>query len=226
MKHYPFNLSKVIYNKIFPLYRVKTKAHIIEILMEMTRFILLQNDPDFVIEDKDSKATAVLYVDDMSRLFFFSENKYYSIVFPFHFLEKDGQYKIVFQSNIEITPQLISKVISTITCDEFKAQCSLDFIEPICNAQDECGDDFWELLRELLLMEDGYIRYDLDQENYDKAIKNKEEHKHPLNHYDIFYSSNATFKVGLSNAIDNDSFIDLLNINSECNYLTKPRSKR
>lgn len=226
MKHYSFNLSKVIYNKVFPTYRVKTKAHIIEILMEMTRFILLQNDIDFVVKDRDSKATAVLHIDDMSRLFFFSENKYYSIVFPFHFLEKDGQCKIVFQSSIEITPQLISKVISTITCDEFKAQCSLDFIEPICNAEDECGNDFWELLRELLLMEDGYIRYDLDKESYDKAVEEEEEHKHPLNHYDIFYSSSATFKVGLSNAIDNDSFIDLLNVDSECNYLIKPRSKK
>lgn len=226
MKHYPFNLSQVIYNKVFPPYRLKTKAHIIEVLMEMTRFILLQNDPDFLVNDNDSKATAVLHVEDMSRLFFFSENKYYSIVFPFHFLEKDGQYKIVFQSNIEITAQLISKVISTITCDEFKAQCSLEFIEPICNAEDECGEDFWELLRELLLMEDGYIRYDLDQENYDKAVKKGEEYKHPLNHYDIFYSSNATFKVGLFNAIDNDSIIDFLNVNSECEYLTKPSSKR
>lgn len=226
MKHYPFNLSKVIYNKVFPPYRLKTKAHIIEVLMEMTRFILLQNDPDFVVKDSDSKAKAVLHVEDMSRLFFFSKNKYYSIVFPFHFLEKDGRYKIVFQSNIEITSQLISKVISTITCDEFKAQCSLEFIEPICNAEDECGEDFWELLRELLLMEDGYIRYDLDQENYDKAVTKGEEHKHPLNHYDIFYSSNATFKVGLFNAIDNDHIIDFLNVNSECEYLTKPSSKR
>jgi len=226
MKHYSFNLSQVIYNKVFPDYRVKTKAQIIEILMEMTRFILLQNDSNFVVKDSDSKATAVVHVDDMSRLFFFSQNKYYSIVFPFHILEKDGQYQIVFQSNIEITNRLISQVISTITCDKFKAQCSLDFIEPICIGEDECGMDFWELLRVLLLMEDGYIRYDLDQENYDKAVKNGEEHKHPLNHYDIFYSSNATFKVGLLSTIVNDCFIDFLNVNSECEYLTKPSNKR
>ncbi len=212
MKQYSFNLSSVIYNKVFPMYRVKTKAHIIEILMEITRYILLQNDPDFVIHDEDSMGKVILYIDKMSRLFFFSKNKYYSIVFPFHFLEEDGQYKIVFNSTIEVNSQLISKVLSTITCDEFKAQCSLDFIEPICNAEDECGEDFWELLRELLLMEDGYIRYDYDEEH-------ESGDTHPKNHYDIFYSSNATFKVGLDDNLNNDDFIDLVNINTNCKYL-------
>lgn len=221
MKHYSFNLSKVIYDKVFPQYRLKTKVHIIEVLMEVTRFILLQNDPDFIVADSDSKGKAVLYVDKMSRLFFFSENKYYSIVFPFHALKKDDKYTIVFQSNMDVTSQLISKVLSTIKCDKFKTQCSLEFIEPICDAENDCGENFWELLRELLLMEDGYIRYDLDKDNYEKAVKKGEEHKHPLNHYDIFYSSNATFKIGLLDTINNDSLIDLLNVESDCKYLTK-----
>lgn len=226
MKQYSFNLSKVIYEKVFPHYRVKTKAHIIEILMEITRFILLQNDPEFIVDNNDSKGKVVLYIDNMSRLFFFSSDKYYSIVFPFYFLKESDKYKIVFQSNIEVTSQLISKVISIIKCDNFKAQCSLDFVEPICDLENDCDENFWEFLRELLLMEDGYIRYDIDKENYDKAVQNGEEHKHPLNHYDIFYSNNATFKVGLLNRVDNYSFIDLLDVNSECKYLTKPNSKR
>jgi hypothetical protein len=221
MKQYSFNLSSVIYNKVFPEYRVKTKAHIIEILMEIIRYILLQNDPDFVVRDEDSMGKVILYIDKMSRLFFFSENKYYSIVFPFHFLEEDGTYKIVFNSTTEVNSQLISKVISIIKCDEFKAQCSLDFVEPIYDAEDDCGEDFWIFLRELFLMEDGYIRYDIDKENYDKAKDNGNPNLHPLYHYDLFYSSNATFKIGLFDEIKNDDFIDLLNINNDCKYLTK-----
>ncbi len=219
MKQYSFNLNKFIYNKIFPHYRLKTKEHIIEVLMEVTRFILLQNDSDFIVEDKDAKGKMVLYIDKMSRLFFFSKDKYYSIVFPFHLIEENNKFKIVFQSNIEVTSQLISKIFSIIKCDKFKAQCSLDFVEPICDLEDDCGENFWEFLRELLLMEDGYIRYDIDKENYDKALEKGEEHKHPLNHYDIFYSSRATFKVGLLDTVNNNHFIDLLNIDSECRYL-------
>ena len=221
MKKYIFNLDKVIYDKAFPQYRVKTKAHIIEILMEITRFILLQNDPEFVVDEQNSKGKVVLYIDKMSRLFFFSENKYYSIVFPFHFLEENGEYKIVFQSTIEVNSRLISKVISIIQCDEFKTQCSLDFVEPICDAEDDCDENFWIFLRELLLMEDGYIRYDFDQEEYDNARERGEEDRHPLNHYDFFYSSKATFKLGLNNKISNDDFIDLVNIRTNCEYLTK-----
>jgi len=92
MKKYSFNLSSVIYNKVFPEYRVKTKAQIIEILMEITRYILLHNDPDFVVSDEDSMGKVILYIDKMSRLFFLSENKYYSIVFPFHFLEENSKW--------------------------------------------------------------------------------------------------------------------------------------
>jgi len=216
MKQYSFNLSSVIYNKVFPEHRVKTKAHIIEILMETTRYILLQNDPEYVVSYDDSIGKIILYIDKMSRLFFFSENKYYSIVFPFHFLEEDGTYKIVFNSTIEVNSQLISKVISIIKCDEFKAQCSLNFLEPICDAEDDCDEDFWIFLRELLLMEDGYIRYDFDSKHQDGDI-------HPLYHYDIFYSSNATFKVGLHDNLNNNDFIDLVNINTNCKYLTNPR---
>ena len=212
MKQYYFNLSSVIYNKVFPQYRIKTKAHIIEILMEITRYILLQNDPEFVVSNDNSKGKVILYIDKMSRLFFFSEKKYYSIVFPFHFLEENGKYKIIFQSNIEVNSQLISKVISIIKCDEFKAQCSLDFVEPVCDAEDDCDEKFWIFLRELLLMEDGYIRYDYDEEHED-------ENNHPLNHYDLFYSSNATFKIGLSGLLREDEFVDLLDINRDCKYL-------
>lgn len=219
MKKYPFNLSKVIYDRVFPHYRIKTKAHIIEILMEAVRFILLQNDSDFIVNNDDATGKMILYIDKMSRLFFFTDKKYYSIVFPFHFLEEGNKYKIIFKSNIEVTSQLISKVISIIKCDEFKEQCSLDFVTPICDAEDDCDENFWEFLRELLLMEDGYIRYDFDQEEYNKARERGEEDRHPLNHYDLFYSTNTTFKLGLKERLTQDGFLDLLNVNTDCKFI-------
>jgi len=219
MKQYSFNLSKAINKKVFPHYRIKTKAHIIEILMEVTRFMLLQNDSDFIVDDDNSIGKMILYIDKMSRLFFFNDKKYYSIVFPFHFLEKENKYTIIFKSSIEVNSQLISKVISIIKCDEFKAQCSLDFATPICDAEQDCDENFWEFLRELLLMEDGYIRYDFDQEEYDKAIERGEQERHPLNHYDLFYSTNATFKIGLRDGLTQENFMDLVNVNTDCKFL-------
>ena len=65
-------------------------------------------------------------------------------------------------------------------------------------------------------MEDGYIRYDYDEDGYNNAKSIGAEDRHPLNHYDIFYSSQNTFKIGLNNKINEDSFIDFIDINKKC----------
>ena len=97
--------------------------------------------------------------------------------------------------------------------------CSLDFIAPICEFEENCNEFFWAFLRELLLMEDGYIRYDFDSEHFSEYKKRGEDHKHPENHYDLFYSTQATFKLGLENKIKDTELIDLLNINTNCKYI-------
>ncbi len=219
MKRFDFSLNEAMVTKFFPHYRIKTKSHLIEILMEAARFILIQNDPEFKLSDHKAEGKMVLFVDNMSRLFFFTNNKYYSIALPFYVTEEEGQIKISFKNQINITPRLISQVITIIKCDEFKEQCSLDFVTPICEIEEECDENFWIFLRELLLMEDGYIRYDYDLKEYEKAKENGNEHTHPLNHYDLFYSSNTTFKIGLKSELSQDEFIDFLNTKTACKYL-------
>jgi hypothetical protein len=221
MKKYKFDISTSQLEKFFPEERVKTKAQIIEILMETIRYISLNNS----VPKEESSGTLVLNIDRMSRLFFFKEDKYFSIVFPFYTFEEDGKFNFSFQNKIDITSQLISKVISIIKCDEFKEKCSLDFVSPICEYEEQCDENFWIFLRELLLMEDGYLRYDYDLKEYEKAKKRGEENIHPLHHYDLFYSSNASFKIGLKKELLQDEFIDLLNTRTDCKYLTNTRNE-
>jgi len=217
MKKFEFDIDKAFLEKFFPKERVKNKAQIIEILMETTRYMLL--DP--TVSQEKIAGKIILYIDKMSRLFFITEKKYFSIVFPFFAYDKDedGRHRFSFQNDIDVDSRLISQVINIIQCDEFKEKCSLNFVAPICDYEEKCDENFWIFLRELLLMEDGYIRYDYDEENYKKAKEKGEEHKHPLNHYDLFYSSNATFKLGLKNNLMYNHFIDLMNIHTDCNYL-------
>lgn len=219
MKKFEFDIDKAFLEKFFPKERVKSKAQIIEILMEATRYMLL--DPS--VSQEKIAGKIILYIDKMSRLFFITEKKYFSIVFPFLAYDKDedGRYRFSFQNDIDVDSQLISQVINIIHCDEFKEKCSLNFVAPICDYEEKCDENFWIFLRELLLMEDGYIRYDYDEENYYKAVEKGEEHKHPLNHYDFFYSSNATFKIGLDSFLNEEKFIDFINIQTNCHYLTK-----
>ena len=220
MKEYSFNLSETILDRFFVA--IRSKVHTIEILMEAIKYMIINP----TIKEELIRGKMVLKIDDMSRLFFFKEGKYFSFVFPFFIKENEGEYK--FYSNLidDIDSMLISQVLQIITCDEFKTNCSLDFVAPICENEEHCDEYFWSFLRELLLMEDGYIRYDFDTKNYNVYKERGEEHQHPENHYDIFYSSNATFKLGLDKKIPDVDLIDLLDVNTNCKYLTKPSSER
>lgn len=217
MKKFEFNLDKAYLDKFFPKYRIKNKTHIIELLMEATRYILINPTikPDKIV------GKIVLYVDKMSRLFFFTENKYFSVSFPFlvHELDEEQKHKFSFQNDIHIDSRLIGQVLQIIKCDEFKEKCSLDFVAPICDYEENCDENFWIFLRELLLMEDGYVRYDFDEDNHKKFKAKGEEHLHPLNHYDLFYSNNTTFKIGLNNRINEEKFIDFVNVKTSCLYI-------
>lgn len=217
MKTYRFSLSKSLLPTFFPEKRIKSKIEIIQILLEATRFMLV--NPDI---SKDIEGNMLLHINKMSRLFFFTHKKYYSIVFPFFTSEVEANFKFSFFDNIDVDSALISKVISTIKCNQFMEKCSLDFISTVVDYEEEHIENIWIFLREILLMEDGYIRYDWDEENHDKAKKSGNEHLHPLNHYDLFYTSNATFKIGLLNSINEDDFIDLLDISTDCKYLSEP----
>ena len=206
MKIYEFNISQVYINKFFK--PIRNKAEVIEVLMETIRYMLLNPN----VEERDNVGKIILKIDKMNRLFFFTNEKYFSIVFPFFAMKEDENHLFSFKNKIEIDSRLISQVISIIKCDEFKANCSLEFAQPICDYQDECDENFWEFLRELLLMEDGYIRYDYDEEHENGNL-------HPLNHYDLFYSSHATFKIGLNTKLSENEFMDLLDTKSACKYL-------
>jgi len=140
MKRFEFNIHRGKIDKFFPKKRVKTKAQIIEILME-TLQLILQNRA--ISKDKIA-GKVILIIDKMSRLFFISDNKFYSIAFPFYIREENGNFIITLQKFdyidyieddndifIEVDYEIISNVLSFIKCDNFKNQCSLDFITPI-----------------------------------------------------------------------------------------------
>ena len=218
MKKYVFSLSEPYMELFFPKHRIKTKVEIIKILLEATRFMIV--NPTFGIAPDKVKGRIILYIDKMSRLFLLNDNKFYSIVFPFSTYKNGGSFKFSFHGNETIESRLISKVISIITCDKFKEKCSLDFISPIYDYEEDHDENFWNFLREILLTEDGYIRYDHDENGHQGAVEKGQEHRHPLHHYDLFYTNKATFKLGLHGAVSDSDFYDLLNVKTDCQYLS------
>lgn len=66
-------------------------------------------------------------------------------------------------------------------------------------------NEVWHLVFLLWHMEEGYIRYDYDP-IYEKT------RTHPLNHLDINYSSDITYKIGMNRKISIKEFINILDI--------------
>lgn len=209
MKEYRFDIDASYMDKFFS--PIKNKTQIIELLMNSVKYMLLNQK----IKKERACGEIILIIDKMSRLFFSKENKCFSIAFPFSVKYEDGYY-FSFKNKMNIDGKLTSDIISFINNNNFTSNCSIEFASPISDYQELNDDNYWDLIRELLLMEEGYIRYDYDRDNYDR---HGQSDIHPLNHYDFFYSSNATFKVGLKNGIDSAELIDLLNTKTICKFI-------
>ena len=220
MKCFLYNLNKTDVDIFFPNELIKRKIQIIKILLEFVRGILLYRE---TIEERDIKSPYVkLIIDKKSRIFFFSEKKYYTIHFPFSCSKQDdGSLEITYQGYRNIIPiksEIISKVMEILNDEQFNSVSALDFIEPIDKMESEI-DYIWELLKGLLMFEDGYVRFDNDSEEYNRAKNEGREHTHPENHIDVFYNNGNTFKLGLKRKSTPDEFIDYFDPKKDCKYL-------
>ncbi len=213
MKRIEYELHDKVVEFFFPKERVKNKNQILQILFEATRYMLGASSRPTHNHNK-----IVLFVDKMSRLFFYTKDKYYSIAFPFYVIETESGINFSYRDTL-IDSLFITNVMSILKDKAFDSQSSIGFAEPICQIEDEYNDNFWLLFKDLLIFEDGYLRYDDDIEGYKEAKAKEQEHRHPKNHLDIFYTNKATFKIGLDNCIDKKEFIDYVNVNTDCKYL-------
>lgn len=216
MKTYNYKINSSNIVLFFPRQRIKTKKQILKILLETTRMMLVENSDD-TVRSNDSFFKVV--IDKMSRVFYFTEKKYYSIFFPFTYIIDNGKGIITYKNEIEINSMIISNVLEILNDSRFESNYCLDFIEPISEIESHFEDKLWYLIKELLILEDGYVRFDNDLENYIKAKKAQKEHTHPENHLDIFYLSGNTFKIGLESILKTSEFEDYFNTNTDCKYL-------
>lgn len=204
------NLSLV--KTFFPEERIKDKYKILEILLEACRYMLYNKK----VKTARSKHKMILNRDKMSRLVFVSENKNYSIAFPFNISQITAEViSINYKNKFDIDSQNISIILSLLKSPTMNSEDCLEFIDPITNY----NQNLWSTFRDLIILEDGYIRYDKDNEGFQKAKTDGHEHRHPLNHIDIFYTNQATFKLGLKQEYADTDLIDLMDRNTDCKYL-------
>lgn len=157
-------------------------------------------------------ATMTLVINKMSRLFFTTEDKFFSINFPFFVQKTEDDFLFSTYNHHEIDSIISSEIISLTQNNQILKTDSIDNFVDLLLQSDENIETIWTILRDLMLCEDGYIRYD-----YDPVHANGKSH--PLNHLDIFYSQSTTFKIGLNNRITIAHLENILDIKTDCLFI-------
>lgn len=158
----------------------------------------------------------------MNRVFFFSENKYFSFNFPFK-LDLSNEDNIKFYYNeldvnlkiISILEALLDEEDLLLLHKENIREYYYEYIEDDYEIIFE--EDFINLVNKIIEFEPWYIRYDYDDEHNNGNLL------HPLNHLDVNFESNSTFKLGLNKKLKLEEFIDVMNINTDCHFLSGER---
>lgn len=161
----------------------------------------------------------VLYISDsMNRLIWENENRQlHSIHFPF-FVSDNGSFLKLHYHGIEIDSQAIQALTRLFISEDL--QVSFDgLFEEFLETTKEFDlsslrqQEIWVLYQYLCSFEVGYLRYDYDPEHEDGQ-------RHPLHHLDINFSNACTYKIGLTSNMEVDAFVDLLNLETDCKYIS------
>lgn len=227
VKQFEFKIDVYMYETVFSVKElIKTKMQLLTILLKTIRYIMYYTD--IPLDKTEGKIN--LFVDKMSRFFFFSKEKFYSISLPMTIHETNTQEesspKYVFDLNgVKLTSQLISSVLQLTESGIDKISCSYELAELFDAEESKHGNSIWCVFRDLLLSEIGYIRYDIDTKGYLDAIDKGYPDMHPKNHIDIFLHSRNQFKIGLIDKLTENDFMDIMNLKTDCSFLIKKEQK-
>lgn len=205
-----FNLDIDKYQAEIYIKSVRSKHDIVLLWMATIKNFLVGQPAS----GQNGVANLSIHVEKMSRLFCTSKEgaKIFSVAFPFSVMCIDDEYRFFSREGIEIDSRVSSSIISVITSGEiFVSQDFSKFIDPILEMS-EFEPSLWALVRELMLAEDCYVRYDWDKDG-------RNGHVHPEHHLDFFYSNEGTFKVGLEQQIDKGFLASILDSTTDCHYL-------
>ena len=186
---------------------IRNKNDCVSILLETVENFIYHNEAIKEIQNN----TMLL---ENGRLFVFLENKYFSIKFPFKIkIEEEIKFYI---NNIELNSIILSAIRYAFLNISNSIRDILYQIEKECEQIHK--DEIEEIIIAMLLLDDGYLRYDHDAKNENGKL-------HPLDHLDIFYTNNSV-KLGLRGRLSQKNFVKIISKKyDECCYLIENLSK-
>ena len=212
-KEFTFKMSKQILEMSSKPLRTREEA-ILLLLYTIRMFDVSQ----FIDEERSDQV--IISIDKMNRIFYLIANKIFSMQFPFR-VEYDSEQEnnVLYDS---VTGTVISPMVLSFLIEAFEKmkRREVDFdtifeiiMEPEVNDEGFTSKTMWQLISYLLKYDLGYLRFDVDSEHQDGKI-------HPLNHLDICLDRSATYKIGLEKEIEFKNMKDILDITTECWYLS------
>lgn len=202
--------------------RIGTKLDIVKLWVK-TLQIFYTYKGTLSNNERSSNDEVGIYIQN-GRVYYESQDTIFSVYFPFSIIKKENNLDYFSHRYCtNITNAVISFIISIIDAQHFDFH-NFNKLHDVITSPDEDFDlpvsnfYIWEFISHLFLINDGYIRYDYDLERQDG-------YRHPLHHFDIFYQNNVTFKIGLNNGMNFDTFQDILDKDSDCHFLQKPLNK-
>ena len=160
----------------------------------------------------DTKEELVLCVSKMSRLFYSHADSMISLGFPFTYQKNADDVAFTTHDGYPLTHETTSLILSLLPSISTPSSphCFIDALIDTCAE----NHDIMGILRNLIISDDGYIRYDHDDAH-------QAEGTHPLDHIDFYYYNNSKSKFGLHKKITESEFIDMLDITTQCYFFKK-----
>jgi hypothetical protein len=207
MKEFVIPIPSGFENNFF--FMIRNKNDIIRLLMNTLKYVSSHVEIHGEIDSH-----LIIKVDDMNRFIYVSPDKIFSIRSPFNVREIDGELFFYTASTPEINSAMTSCVLAFIEENNNSSDCIYKFIDLYEESFEGYEEQAWSLIYQLMIFEDGYLRYDHDPKRADARI-------HPINHLDVYYTNACTFKIGTYHKPDKDYFMQLLNNKIESKYLEK-----
>ena len=215
MKKFIFPLDHYLSDIMFPHTRISEREQIIICILEACRYMMVSDE----LQHHVSTNIIALVIDKMKRLFICSPKKCYSVSFPFNpTINTDGHLKFDYDG-IDINSMIISQVCQVLQSEEFKGNDAIDLVDYIDRVSSQNSMNIWILIKRLLTYEIGYIRYDDDIKGFNAAKANHTQNKHPRHHFDINYTNEATYKIGLTKSMTLDEFVQIIDNHSDRMFL-------
>lgn len=204
----------------FPTHLLKGRSEIIEICLNTCRYV---NSIKPIAAVKPQIGQITLVVNHMSRIFYFAEKKYYSIALPIQ-IEVDQNNDFIFKhTDTNITSEYWTWLIALHKNGKEVLENDIDFLQFMLDC-DSNNFDFYSLYELFNNADYGYIRYDVDPNAYNEAVRKGKPHKHPLHHFDIHLSNYSTFKTGLIDSISPADFTEYLDNGKDRWYSTESKN--